>query len=246
MLLENKNVQVGAWLFRWRSYLPLVFLFVLLVGLFDLDSNEFYTQNLSTWKLICLLTSALGLLIRGYAVGYAPAGTSGRVTEKQEAETLNTTGVYSIIRNPLYVGNFFMMLGVVLFVGDWAISLIYVLVFWLYYERIILAEEDFLKQKFGELYLNYASHTPAVIPNFKLWKSPNITFSFKNVLKREYSGLFGMVTAFTVLELLGNYVVLNRLEMSMFWVIFFFTGFILYVSLRTLKKKTKILHVKGR
>lgn len=247
MLLEKKNIEVGAWLFRWRSYLPLIFLVVLFVAILDISrSDTFYTQSLSAWKLACLLISAFGLLVRAYTVGYAPAGTSGRNTERQEAQTLNSTGIYSITRNPLYIGNFFMMLGVVLFIQDWSIALIYVLVFWLYYERIILAEEDFLKNEFGETYLKYAERTPAVIPNFKSWIPPTLKFSFKNVLKREYSGFFGMITAFTALEVAGNFVARNRIEMGVFWQVLFIVGLLMYLTLRTLKKKTRILHVEGR
>jgi len=49
-------------------------------------------------------------------------------------------------------------------------TLIYALSFCLYYERIIMAEEAFLKQKFGKPYENYLRRTPAFLPNFWLWK----------------------------------------------------------------------------
>ncbi|MGB8874133.1 MAG: hypothetical protein WCC75_12145, partial [Desulfobaccales bacterium] len=43
--------------------------------------------------------------------GLPPRGTSGRNTQGQVAETLNTTGIYSLVRNPLYLGNFLIWLG---------------------------------------------------------------------------------------------------------------------------------------
>ena len=51
-------------------------------------------------------------MIRIYTVGTTPAGTSGRNRDKQIAEKLNKTGVYSIIRHPLYLGNLLIWLGV--------------------------------------------------------------------------------------------------------------------------------------
>jgi len=65
------------------------------------------------------------------------------------------------------------MLGVVLFSRNVWIDLIYILAFWLYYERIIMVEEAFLQKQFGKEYEDYLDQTPAFIPNFKLWK-PNI------------------------------------------------------------------------
>ena len=54
----------------------------------------------------------------------------------------------------------------------------------MYYERIMYTEEFFLRNKFGEGYLNWANQTPAILPQFKKYVSPNLTFSFRNILKR--------------------------------------------------------------
>jgi protein-S-isoprenylcysteine O-methyltransferase Ste14 len=112
----------------------------------------------------------------------------GRNTNRQIAASLNTDGMYSLTRNLLNLGNFFMMLGVVMFVRvGWA-GAFYVLEFWVYYRQIILAEQAFLKDHFANEYEDYLSKTPAFIPNFKHWRSFNLPFSVHNVLKREYSG----------------------------------------------------------
>lgn len=91
-------------------------------------------------------------------VGYTPKKTSGRNTKKgQVADYLNTKGMYSIVRNPLYLGNFFMGLGIFLFLCIWWVEFIYTLVFMLYYERIIFAEEQFLVKKFKQQYMEWAT-----------------------------------------------------------------------------------------
>ena len=246
MLLKEHFVTVGGWLFRWRSYLPLALVAVILPAFarftYPLGSHAYDLA----WEMGCFAVSLGGLAIRGYTIGHAPRGTSGRNTKTQRAETLNTTGIYSITRNPLYLGNFFMMLGVSLFVRVWWVSLIYLLAFWLYYERIILAEESFLLSRFGADYEAYARRTPVFVPRFALWRANVIPFSLRTVLKREYSGFFGLIAAFTTLEMVGDCFVEGRLVWDPVWVVLFLFGLLTYIVLRTLKKKTHWLRVEGR
>ena len=104
-------------------------------------------------EIIFLAVSLLGQLIRIFTVGFAPKNTSGRNTVNgQIADELNTTGIYSLIRHPLYLGNFFMWLGPVLFLRSVGFLIVFFLLYWLYYERIMFAEEQFLRRKFGEVY----------------------------------------------------------------------------------------------
>ncbi len=237
---------MGAWLFRWRSYIPLLLIAVILPALRQYSypfGSHIYDLY---WEGFCLVVSMFGLLIRGFTVGYAPRRTSGRNTKNQVADTLNTTGMYSITRNPLYLGNYFMMLGVLLFVRVWWVPVIYTLAFWLYYERIIIAEEAFLMEKFGAEYEQYLRRTPAFLPNFRLWKPPALTFSLRTVLKREYPGFFGAIAAFTALEFAGDYIVEGTLVWDPFWTALFVFAALTHVTLRTLKRKTRWLHVDGR
>lgn len=246
MLLEELNRKMGSWLFRWRSYLPLVLIIIILFGFLELSSAHWTQRQDLYWELFCFTIAMLGLFIRCYTIGHTPFGTSGRNTKRQVAESLNTTGIYSIVRNPLYLGNFFMMFGVVLSVGIWSVGLIYVLVFWLYYERIIVTEEFFLKKKFGDDYIEYANRTPVFLPNFKLWTPSRLAFSIRNALKREYSGFFGIIVSFVILDLLSNIIVLKKFSVDSVWLWIFVFGLIVYLSLRTIRKKTDWLQVEGR
>ena len=88
--------------------------------------------------------SFLGLAVRVYTIGCVPEGTSGRNVKEQRADELNTSGIYSIVRNPLYLGNFFICFGLVAYPApSFYMILSYVLLFLLYHERIIFAEEEF-------------------------------------------------------------------------------------------------------
>ena len=97
-------------------------------------------------------------------MGFVPKDTSQRNTGRPQAAALNTTGLYSLVRHPLYVGNYLMWLGVALFTGAWWAPVIVSLVFWLYYERIMFAEEEFLRRRFGGDYTAWASTVPAFLP----------------------------------------------------------------------------------
>lgn len=246
MALREEFEREGNWLFRWRSYLPLVLLVLVLVVM-----EEFtYLGNSMTldvmWEVFCVLVSSVGLVVRAITIGYAPRGTSGRNTAGQMADVLNTTGIYSIVRHPLYLGNFIMWLGLALFPHLWWLTVIYVLAFWLYYERIMYAEEQFLRGKFGGQYDAWAEKTPPFIPNVKLWRPPDLSFSFRNVLRREYNGFFAMIVTFFVLEVRGDLAVEGRLMFETGWLILLGVSFAIWLVLRTLKRKTAILDVEGR
>jgi protein-S-isoprenylcysteine O-methyltransferase Ste14 len=245
-LLHETDLRWGKWLFRWRSYVPVLFLVIMLPGLltFSYPRNSHRLDLL--WEMICLAVSLLGLAVRCYTLGTVPSGTSGRNVTVQVAESLNTTGIYSVLRNPLYLGNFFMVLGLAMFVRSGWVCLVYVLFFWLFYEKIILMEEEFLIGKHGQRYLDWAAITPAFIPNLKLWQKPSLRFSFRTVLKKEYGSLFGMIASFMILETISEFIVNHTLTVHTVWIAIFVFGFVQFLVLRTLKKKSHLLDVEGR
>ena len=246
MALKEDFEHSGQWLFRWRSYLPLVGLAIILLALQEYEYPGHNETLDHLWEVVCLVVSLAGLAIRSYTIGHTPKGTSGRNTKHQVADILNTTGVYSLVRNPLYLGNFFMGLGVALFAHLWWLTMIYVLVFWLYYERIIFAEEAYLRDKFGAEYLTWADRTPVIIPSFRNYKKSILPFSFKNVLRREYNGFFAVIVCLFLFETLGELITKRRLEFDSGWIAALAVGFVVWLTLRTLKKRTRLLNVDGR
>ncbi len=149
MALREELQRQGNWLFRWRSYLPLIILPLLLIALRNADWLERTVGDSlqNCWEVSCLSISFVGLAVRFVTVGYVPAGTSGRNTKGQKAKVLNTTGMYSIVRHPLYFGNLIITLGLLLFMAIWWFGLIVAFAFCLYYERIMVAEETFLAKQ---------------------------------------------------------------------------------------------------
>jgi hypothetical protein len=170
-------------------------------------------------------------------VAFVPESTSGRGTGKPSASRLNTTGMYSVVRNPLYLGNFLTYAAPVLFVRIWWVLLIFILAFTLYYERIIFAEETFLREKFGEEYISWASKTPAFLPRLRNWTKPDLPFSWRMALSREYHGVFGLISSLFLMELASDFRVNKELSLDLVWAIFFISGTVFYMITRFLVKK---------
>ncbi len=206
MALREDMEKQGNWLFRWRSYLPLLGIpvFVIAIRESGVMERKFGDAVGDFWGICAIAVSFLGLIVRCLTAGYAPRGTSGRNTKSQVAEILNTTGMYSISRNPLYLGNFIIVLGITLFIQVWWLALLVWFGFWLYYERIIFTEEEFLRSKFKEQFMEWAKNTPIVIPRFRNWKKSGLGFSFKAAFRREFSTFFAIVTTFFLLEITTN------------------------------------------
>jgi protein-S-isoprenylcysteine O-methyltransferase Ste14 len=246
MALKDQFERSGGWLFRWRSYLPLLAILVLIEPMLTFHYLLGSHGWDNVWDVLCVFISMTGLAIRVKTIGHTPVGTSGRNTKYQVADVLNTTGMYSVVRHPLYLGNCLMWLGLAVFPHAFSAAALIMFGFFLYYERIMFAEEAFLRERFGEEFEQWAARTPAFIPRLSRWRPPSLPFSWRNILKREYSGFYALVCLFTTLEVLGEYQVERRLGIDIGWAVFFCAGTSIYITFRTLKKHTRLLHVEGR
>lgn len=245
MLMEEFK-KTGNWLFRWRSYLPLLLLVLSIPAVLDSTFRASSHPFSTAWEVVCLTIAFLGLAVRILTVGHVPAGTSGRNTLKQVANSLNITGMYSVVRHPIYLGNFLMWFGVSLLPRCWWFTVITVLIFWLYYERIMFAEECYLWEHFGDAYRTWAARTPAFIPKFQNWVKPDLPFSLKSALSREYSTFFTIIIIFTLFNLMRGWFSRGTLAPDPWTASLFAIGLLTYVTVRVLKKNTNLLRAEGR
>jgi len=244
MALVQEFENQGRWLFRWRSYLPLMLL--ALIGVAFKQSESLYSTYFhECWEIICLGISFVGLAVRAITVGHAPARTSGRNARRQVADQLNTTGVYSIVRHPLYLGNFLIGLGISFVSLVWWLPAIYALLFCIYYERIMFTEEMFLHRKFGAAFDEWAEATPAFWPKFSRWTRPQLPFSLRNVLRREYTGLAVVILTHSGMEF-AEHELIKQYPWETFWTVLASAGILTYLILRLLKRRTTLLEVPGR
>lgn len=244
MSLVHELEKSGNWLFRRRSWLPATIIALAIVYLFIANRSVIFFNY--AWEIVFIGVSVAGEAIRSYTVGHVPRNTSGRNVIDQLADELNTTGIYSVVRHPLYIGNFLMWLGPVLFLRSVWCVIIFVLAFWLYYERIIFAEEQFLRRKFGEPYDLWAFRVRSVIPSFRHYTPSDLSFSFRNVLKREYNSITNVFIVFAVLDVARNLAITGRIYIEPLYLGLLGAAFVFWAIIRYLVKQTRFLYVEGR
>lgn len=245
MTLADRLIRQGQWLFRRRSFLPLALLPLGMIAAPETAAVEarLGPMGTSAWDISCLLVALAGLAIRCLVVGRTAAGTSGRNTAAQRATILNTTGFYSVVRHPLYLANFVVYLGVVLLFKSAWFTAVFALSFALYYERIMLTEEAFLAEQFGEEFRRWASCTPAFFPRLADWKPADRPFSPRKVLRQEHAGFYAVVVSFFLFEVaMARFFPELRGGISHMWTRIFFAGTAIFVTMQFLKKHTKILN----
>ena len=243
MTLSQRFATTGQFLFRFRSYLPLT-LFVGLACLFWQAVPANTGRSAYVWRTLAVCLTLAGVALRCATIGRIPQGTSGRNTKQQKASFLNTTGTYSIVRNPLYVGNALVWIGIALLLENMILTPVFTVIIFIYYVFVVYAEEQFLAGKFGNQYAAYAESTPALIPTFDRWVPANRPFSWRMVLRREHDGIFSAVTGIVIVfhcmsyRTHGGHFMFRR-EWAIPWLAI--AG--LWIFLKILKKKTQLLHV---
>lgn len=248
-MLQKELKKQGDYLFLHRGSLPLI---ILVAGLAVFIFTRLYSDipaflQSDIFKYIALAVALSGEVIRIFTVGHTPANTSGRNRFIQLADEVNTTGIYSTVRHPLYVGNFIIWLGIAMLTENVWFMLVFVLFYWIYYERIMYAEEMFLYNKFHETYENWADRTPAFIPSFKNYNKPRLPFSWKKVLKKEKNGISAIFALFFIFDFTENIIEAGKFVLQIdFWFLAALATFILYLILKYLKWNTSVLDEEGR
>ena len=244
MTLYDQYLETGAFFSKHRGSLPII---VLIAGLIVYVINETHrTYELSiiskiNYERLCLSISLAGLFIRIITVGFTYKNTSGRETDGLVAERLNTTGMYSVVRHPLYFGNFLMWLGLAFMTQNFWFIIILTSVFTLFYERIMLYEEQFLKDKYQNDFIDWSKRTPTFIPSLKNWKSPNTKFHLLRVLRREKNGLLGAFSSFLLYQMTADFFIYGKFEIRD-WVVLggFIASALFYLLIKALQKTTTI------
>lgn len=249
MRLAERMRADGDFLFQWRSYVPLLFLPLMILTFPEVEpierlAGEFWED---AYEIGCFLLVVGGLIMRALTIGFVPARTSGRNTRGQVASVLNTTGLYSISRNPLYLGNIMTYLGIVLLTQNLMLALAFAFFLVIYYERIILAEETFLAQTFGRSYSDWAARVPVFLPRLGGWVRPDLPFSIRFLLRREYPGWFAVVLFVAAIELSeGIFGTEPDEHLEPEWIAALAVGTAVFVVLHLLNRRTRLLKAPGR
>lgn len=202
-MTPSPTLSLGRVLFKFRSITPLPVLGLLVwllwrsrgqagPGGFQVD------EGLERAGIgMCVLGEAL----RVYVTGWVPDGTSGQ-NDRLEAVVLNTRGPYAWVRNPLYVGNLLLVLGLLCIANDPWVYAIGLAFFFGSYFFIIRAEEDFLRGRFVHAFDDYCAKVPRWIPRL----SPAFTgslrdgsFDWRRAIKKEHNPTMAWITGMVAL-----------------------------------------------
>jgi protein-S-isoprenylcysteine O-methyltransferase Ste14 len=242
MSIKKSLEASGNFLFKYRGHIPLI-VFLLSVPVAFFTPYHTYSSFKGLDEIILFVSLffiSLGHFIRARTVGRRSIQTSGRNRSHQVAKVLTKTGWYSLLRHPLYFGNYLIWLGLAIFLSNFWFVIILSLVFWIYYERIMFAEEVFLEEKFGGEFTVWASKTPSFFPSIKNYKPNDFPFSWRVVIKNEYPGIISSATSFLFILILKRIVLLGHFSFCSSDAVFVVIIVVFGVSCKLLKKFTAV------
>lgn len=146
--------ELGRIFFKYRSYIPVPFVLVMLILM----------RPTLISIIVGFIIALSGELIRIWAVSFA--GSETRTTSGVGGTYLVTQGPYLIVRNPLYIGNILLYVGIgIMSYALFPYLQIFAFLFFLFqYYCIILAEEDYLQNKFTNKFTAYKKSVSRLIP----------------------------------------------------------------------------------
>jgi len=167
--MKKLLISLGQWFFSQRSWTPIPFMLVLVLLTFH-ESKD----SVSWLPGLALLGLGEGLRVWGVAVVGKESRTRGSGVGR-----LATHGPYAYVRNPLYLGNFFLTLGAT-FISEllWLIPVVVVL-FVIQYVPIVLWEESVLAERFGPPYAAYCRDVPRWIPRWRRQRPDDSAVSYQ-------------------------------------------------------------------
>jgi protein-S-isoprenylcysteine O-methyltransferase Ste14 len=197
-------VRYGNFLFKYRdAVFPVVLLGILVLSRPRWPMGD---ERLDAWlDAVGIAVALAGQVLRIATIGYAYIIRGGR-NKQVYAEELVTRGLFEHCRNPLYVGNILILLGLLLVWNSVAGYVVGVPFFLLGYVAIVAAEEAFLRRKFGPQYDAYRARVPRWFIRFGgLRKSmEGMTFNWARVILKEYGSAAYWIAGACVLMILDS------------------------------------------
>ncbi len=187
-------VRFGNFLFSGRNLVfPLAFLAIAAVSF---PRAPFGSERADLiLDLIGLGVAVAGQTLRAVVIGLAYIRRGGK-EKKIHADTLVQNGLFAHSRNPLYLGNMMVFLGLFIVLNSTWGYLIGVPFFYIAYLSITLAEEDFLRREFGEEYIAYCHRVNRFLPSLKGIGATmrSMSFDWGRLIRKEYGSTFIWIT----------------------------------------------------
>jgi protein-S-isoprenylcysteine O-methyltransferase Ste14 len=182
-------IAIGNFFFKYRNFLFIFLYLALFIKSPQIFTEAVFGPSYYLYPLIIgLFVTVLGQLIRGVAISLAYI-VRGGLNKKVHADDLVTEGFFNHGRNPLYVGNILMLVGVGILMNSMIFMLVFIPLFLFIYQAIVLAEENFLRSKFGAQFDAYCARVNRWWINFNgIGKTINsMAFNGKRWLIKEYN-----------------------------------------------------------
>jgi protein-S-isoprenylcysteine O-methyltransferase Ste14 len=149
-LASISHHDIGGWIFQRRTWLPLVFLPILLLPL--------------PWhhNPVIQIATGIPLMVLGETIRLLSVGYAGRITRTRSGALgpLVVAGPYRLVRNPLYIGNMLIAAGAICLAGRFLVLPLVLVGVAYYYDAVVHWEERLLASVFGEEYAEYCRRTP--------------------------------------------------------------------------------------
>ncbi|MCB1707386.1 MAG: hypothetical protein KDI10_01455 [Halioglobus sp.] len=241
MYHQLEFARTGAKLFKVRGkFLKYVILLSVVIAYFNGAMGPFSSEAANmAWFILALGVAVAGACVRLVTSGYAALGTSGSNKIAAVAPELNTTGPYSLVRNPLYLGRILNFTGIAMLSGSWVYGALTFLVSILVYERISVYEEEFLREEFGEAHSKWAENVPFLMPRLHGWEKPKYPFWLRRCIKREEKKLVSLATAIALCDFAQRGFDPSRLPDNMIWYYIWAGALLAYMISRGLRYYTK-------
>jgi len=235
-------VSLGNFIFKYRNIIFPLFFITLVVGVRPLPESG----HAELWRYAIGITVALaGQAIRALTIGLAYIIRGGR-DRKVYAKTLVKDGIFAHCRNPLYLGNILIVIGLGIVAHSLPFYAVGIPLFVFMYMAIIKAEEHFLTNTFGEEYIEYIRKVNRLIPNFSGMRETinSMQFNWRRLVVKEYGTTYTWIVC-VILLIMKNHYLYYGLEASRTvmvassLLVIFFT--LLYARARYLKKSGQLV-----
>jgi len=193
-------VKLGNFLFHYRNVLFPVFYFLLFIPSSPVFSNYLIPLSLG------FAVAAIGQSFRMVTIGLVYIIRGGK-NRRIYAEGLVTEGLFSHCRNPLYVGNILIIVGLGIMSNSLFFMALMIPLFLFFYQAIVRAEENFLFGKFGDDYKKYMANVNRWFPKFSgIGETLNsMEFKWRRVLIKEYNTTYIWMSAAVLLVVKALY-----------------------------------------
>jgi protein-S-isoprenylcysteine O-methyltransferase Ste14 len=191
--------RAGNVIFRFRDALfPVVLLTVAFGTRPRIAGGSMATDHLV--DLLGIVVALSGEALRVLVIGLVYI-TRGGQNRQVWANSLVDTGMFAHSRNPLYLANLLLFLGLAIIHNGWAMYLIVLPFFVVAYVCIVAAEEEYLRGKFGDVYADYCQRVPRWLPSLRGLSSTlrSTQFDWLKVLRKEYGTPFAWISGALVL-----------------------------------------------